>query len=357
MSSPALTHAKSAAPSPVPVSSPGEPPAHVQVIQMAIAIWLSRAIYAAARLGVADLLADGARSADELAQATGADAPSLHRLLRALASRGVFTEVEPRRFALTPLGAALKSGAPGAARAAVLTLAGDWQWKAWGEFLYSLQSGKPAMDKVWGMPLFEYLGEHPDDSACFGEAMVAMHGAEAVAVLAAYDFSELGSLADLGGGTGSLLAGILQAYPKMRGLVFDLPATVAAAKARIAAEGLAARCETQAGDFFKAVPGGYDGYLLSHVLHDWTDEQSVTILMNIRRAIAPDGRLLIVEIVLPQGDAPHHGKLLDLLMLTVPGGVERTAAEFNAVLAAAGFRIKRIIPTTTPQSIVEAIPD
>jgi SAM-dependent methyltransferase len=323
---------------------------------MAIAIWVSRAIYAAAQLGLADRLADGAKSADELAKATGTHAQALYRLLRALASRGLFTEVAPRHFALTELGAALKSGAPGAARAAVLTLAGDWQWRAWNGFLYSLETGKPAMDKAWDMTLFEYLERHPDDGASFGEAMVAMHGAEAQAVLATYDFAAAKSVADLGGGTGTLLTTILLAHPGLRGLLFDRADTIPAAQTRISALGLAARCETAAGDFFKAVPSGHDIHLLSHVLHDWNDEQSIAILKNCRRAIAPTGRLLIVEIVLPPGDAPHHGKLLDLLMLTVPGGLERTAGEFTGLLEAAGFRLARVIPTATPQSIVEALP-
>ena len=356
MSSPAIKEATSAAAGSPTVSSQGEPPPYARVIQMAIAIWVSRAIYAAARLGLADLLADGSKSADALAQASGTHAPSLYRLLRALASRGLFTEVTPRHFALTPLGAALKSGAPGAARAAVLTLAGDWQWRAWGDVIYSLETGKPAMDKAWDMPLFEYLERHPDDSANFGEAMVAMHGAEAQAVLAVYDFSTAKSVVDLGGGTGTLLTAILLAHPKLRGLLFDRADTIPAAQTRISALGLSTRCETVAGDFFRAAPSGHDIYLLSHVLHDWNDEQAITILKNCRRAIAPTGRLLIVEIVLPPGDAPHHGKLLDLLMLTVPGGLERTAEEFADLLESAGFRLARVIPTATPQCIVEALP-
>ncbi|MGE0563199.1 MAG: methyltransferase [Pseudolabrys sp.] len=323
---------------------------------MAIAIWASRAIYAAARLGIADLLAGGPKTAEAIADATGTHAPSIHRLLRALASRGLFTETAPKTFALTPLGAALRTGAPGAARGAVLTLAGDWQWKAWDEFLYSLKTGKPAMDKVWNAPLFDYLVANPEDGALFDEAMVGMHEAEGPAVVAVYDFSKFKSIVDLGGGTGSLLTAILRTYPQLRGIVFDLEKTMPAAERRLADAGLRDRCDAVAGDFFKSVPADHDCYLLSHVLHDWTDEQSIAILRNCRKAIPSDGRLLIVETVLPPGDVPHHGKLLDLLMLTVPGGLERTADEYAGLLEAAAFRLSRVIPTQTPQSIVEAMP-
>lgn len=331
-------------------------PPQVQLIQMAVAVWAARAVYAAAKLGLPDLLADGPHSAADLAQATATDPAALYRLLRALASRGVFTEVGPQRFALTALGAALKSGAPGGARAAVLTLAGDWQWKAWDNVLFSLRTGKPALDATFGMPLFEYLAAHPDDGALFGEAMVGMHGAVGAAVVAAYDFSQLGSVIDVGGGTGTLLRTILNANPKLRGTLFDLPDTISEARISVAASGLSDRCVCVAGDFFKNVPAGHDAYVMAHVLHDWTDEQALPMLRNCRRAIPDGGRLLIVEAVLPPGDTPHHGKMMDLLMLTVTGGLERSAEQFSALVGAAGFKLLRVIPTATHQSIVEAIP-
>lgn len=357
MASPASTVViPSAAQPPAPAGAGGSPP-HVQVIQMAIAIWASRAIYAAAKLGIADLLAAGPKTADQLAAAVDAHPRSIYRLMRALASRGLFTETAPKTFALTPLGAALQTGAPGAARGAVLTLAGDWQWKAWDEFLYSLNTGKPAMDKAWGVPLFDYLVQHEQDGLLFDEAMVGMHAAEGPAVAAVYDFSGFDSIVDLGGGTGSLLTAILRTNPKPRGTVFDLDKTIPGALQRLGDAGLRDRCKAVGGNFFKSVPAGHDCHLLSHVLHDWTDEQSIAILKNCRKAIAKDGRLLILETVLPPGDTPHHGKLLDLLMLTVPGGIERTAEEYAELLEAASFRLSRVIPTATPQSIVEAIPN
>lgn len=331
-------------------------PPHVQLIQMAVAVWAARAVYAAAKLRLPDLLANGPRTAGDLAQATGVDSDALHRLMRALASRGVFTEVGPQCFALTALGTALKSGASGGARAAVLTLAGDWQWKAWDNFLFSLRTGQPALGATVGMPLFDYLAAHPEDGALFCEAMIGMHGAVGTAVVATYDFSRFRSIIDVGGGTGTLLRTILQTNMNLRGTLFDLPDTIREAKKAVAASGLSNRCKCVAGDFFNEVPTGYDAYVLAHVLHDWTDEQALPILRNCRRAIIDGGRLLIVEAVLPPGDTPHHGKMMDLLMLTVTGGLERTAEQFEALLADANFRLERVISTSTHQSIVEAVP-
>jgi len=335
---------------------PADVPPHVQLIQMAIAVWTARGVYAAAKLQLPDLLADGPRTAHDLAQATGTNAGALYRLMRALASQGVFTEVGPQRFALAPLGSALLSGAQGSARAAVLTLAGEWQWKAWDQFLFSLRTGEPALRAAFGMPLFGYLTAHPDDGALFDEAMIGMHGPVAAAVVAAYDFSRFRSIVDVGGGTGTLLRTILAANPNARGTLFDLSETIRHAEASVAGSPVAGRCEFVAGDFFKDIPAGHDVYVLAHVLHDWTDEQALPILANCRRAIADDGRLVIVEAVLSPGDTPHHGKMMDLLMLTVTGGLERTAEQFQALLARAGFDLVSVIPTSTHQSIVEAAP-
>jgi predicted O-methyltransferase YrrM len=317
-------------------------PSEVQIIQMGIAIWGARAVYAAARLGLADLLAAGPRTVEELALATGTHGRSLHRLLRALASQGVLTEAEPRRFALTPLGAALRSDAPGAARATIMTLAGDWQWKAWDHFLYSLQTGMPGMGRAHGMGVFQY--------------MVGLYGSVGSAVVSAYDVSRCQAVVDLGGGTGLLLAEILRAHENGRGILFERPEVIPQARRTIEAANLSARCRVVEGDFFTSVPAGHDTYLLSHVLHDWTDERALAILRNCRDAIANQGRLLIIEAVLPPGDMPHHSKLIDLVMLTVTGGVERSAEEYASLLAAAGFRLLQIHPTTTHQSIVEAVP-
>lgn len=329
---------------------------HIQLIQMVVAIWTARAVFAAAELGLADILGERALAVDELAQRTNTHPDALRRLLRALASRGILTETAPGCFALTTLGATLKSGAPGAARATLLTLGGDWQWQAWGEFLYSLRTGKPGLQKSSGLPLFDYLAKYPQDGARFNEAMVGMHGAVGSAVVCAYDFSAFNTIVDVGGGTGKLLTTILKSAPRARGLLYELPDVLPQARGLIEEAGLSARCDVAGGDFFQSVPAGHDAYILAHVLHDWTDEQALPLLRSCRKAISPNGRLLIVEAVLPPGDIPHHGKLMDLLMLTVTGGMERSEEEFRRLLSAADFRMKRVVKTTTHQSVVEAEP-
>ncbi len=329
-------------------------PPYLELIGMATAIWKARALYAAAHLGVVDLLAAEPQDVAALATRTGTHAPSLHRLLRALASFGVLTEAEPRRFALTRLGAALRQGAAGAARSTVLTLAGDWQWQAWSHFLASLTTGKTGLAAAAGQDLFAYLAAHPQDGAHFDEAMVGLYGGLWPAVVAAWDFSPLKSVADIGGGVGLLLAEILSAHPHMRGLLLEQEATVAKARQVMQQRGLTRRCEIVTGDFFTAVPSGHDTYVLAHVLHDWDDAQCLSILRRCHEAMHRDARLLIVETVLPAGDAPHPGKLLDLVMLTVTGGRERTEQEFADLLAAAGLRLVRVVPTAAEQSIVEA---
>jgi SAM-dependent methyltransferase len=329
---------------------------HAQLIEMAIAIWRARALYAAAALRLPDLLAAGARSAEELAAETKTHAPSLYRLLRALAACGLFRELQPRMFVTTPLGAALQSGAPGAAHSTILTLAGDWQWKAWDHFLECLRTGEPGLKSATGKTLFDFLTANPVDGTHFDAAMVGMHGAVGPALLAAYDFSKFASVVDIGGGTGGLLAALLNSSVTQRGVLFEQPATAVLARAHFRKTGLAERCEAIEGDFFETIPAGHDAYILSHVLHDWDDDRCLSILRNCRRAIPPTGRLLIVEAVLPDGDAPHHGKLMDLLMLTITGGKERTAAEFADLLHGANFALARVIPTSTHQNIVEAMP-
>jgi hypothetical protein len=331
--------------------------AHLRLAEMVMAIWPARAIFAAAQLAIPDHLARGALNTDEISRLTACHAPSLRRLLRALASCGIVTEVSPDCFGLTTLGSALRTDAPGSAKALVMTIAGDWQWAAWGDFLHSLRTGQSGLLKSSGLDLFSYLAAHPEEHACFNQAMIGIHGATAAAVAEAYDFNTLDTIVDVGGGTGTLLKTILEATRHPRGILFDLPETAREARAAIAKDGLAGRCTVADGDFFESVPAAHDCYILAHVLHDWTDAEAIAILRNCRHAISQKGRLLIVEAVLPEGDSPHHGKLMDLLMLTVTGGVERTEREFTGLLTATGFKLERVIPTSTHQSIVEATPD
>jgi hypothetical protein len=315
------------------------PPPHAQLIQMVLGHWVSRIIYAAAELGLADHLAAGPQTAESLAGVTRTNAAALYRLLRTLANFGVVTEGAERRFALTPLGEALKTGAPGAARATILTFGGDLMTETWRHVVYSVQTGKPAVDKAVGMPIFDWLAKHPAEASLFGETMIGFHGAEPAAIAAAYDFSKLGTIIDVGGGTGNLLTTILGAHAQPRGVLFDLPHVKADATDLIQKRGLANRVSMQTGSFFESVPTGGDAYILSHVIHDWSEEQCVTILAHCRRAMKPGSRLLIIEMVLPPGNTPHPGKLLDIMMLVGPGGQERTADEYRALLAKAGFRL------------------
>jgi hypothetical protein len=330
---------------PVETETAAELPAHVQLIQMCAGGWVSAALYAAAKLGIADHLADGARSAAELAPATGTHAPSLHRFMRTLAGFGILAEQEAQRFALTPLGDALKTGAPGSARSTLIAFGGPAFWRSWEEILYSLETGKAAFEKVWGMPLFDYLGKHPEAASHFSEAMVGFHGSEPPTVAEAYDFSGIKTIVDVGGATGNMLAALLSRHVGLRGVLFDLPHVVRDAPALLKARGVDARVTIEPGSFFERVPAGHDAYLLSHIIHDWSEEQCLTILGHCRTAMRADGRLLIVETVLPEGNAPHQGKLQDL-----------TEAEYAALLGKAGFQLRRVVPTTSVVSIVEAVP-
>ena len=329
-------------------------PPHAQLIQMASAYWVSKLIYAAARLGLADQLAAGPKSAAELAGPTRTHAPALHRLMRTLASLGILTERDAQRFALTPLGEALKTGAPGSARATVLTFSSPYFVGAFEEIMHSLQTGKTGFEKANGKPIFDYFAEHPEDASRFSETMVGFHGAEPAAVAAAYDFSGCGKVVDVGGATGNMLAAVLKRYPNPRGVLFDMPHVVADAPALLKERGVESRVSIESGSFFEKVPAGGDAYILSHIIHDWSEEQCLTILGHCKKAMKPDGRLLIVEMVLPTGDTPHPGKILDMVMLVVPGGQERTESEYSTLLKKAGFKLLRVVPTESAVSVVEA---
>jgi len=331
-------------------------PPHVQLIQMGTASWISAMVYAAAKLGIADHLASGPKSAEELAGLTGTHAPSLHRLLRTLAGLGVFTEKQPQRFALTPLGEALRTGAPGAARATLIAFNNPAFWHTWEEILHSLRTGGTAFEKTHGMPLFDYLAQHPEEASFFSQAMVGFHGEEPPAVAAAYDFSGAKTIVDVGGATGNMLAAILSRHAGPRGVLYDRPHVVRDAPALLKARGVADRVAIEPGDFFERVPAGGDAYILSHIIHDWNEEQCLTILGHCREVLRRDGRLLIVETVLPEGDTPHQGKMQDIVMLVFPGGRERTEAEYASLLGKAGFRLNRVVPTTSVVSVVEAVP-
>ncbi len=324
---------------------------HEQLAHLLSGYWYTQTIYVAAKLGLAELLRDGPRSAEELATATGTNPRALYRLLRALASIGLFAE-EAGRFALTPLGECLHDPST----KAMATMRGECQYRAWGELLYSVQTGRPAFEKVYGKPIFDYFAENPETGRLFDQAMTGVHGRETEAMLEAYDFTGMGTLADIGGGNGSVVTALLEKYPAMNGILFDLPGVVARAKANLEAAGLIGRCQVMAGNFFAAVPAGADAYLLRHIIHDWDDDKCVAILRNCRRAMGPGGRLLLVEGVVPPGNEPSVSKFFDLAMLVLPGGMERTQEEYRQLFAAAGFRLTRVVPTRTWVSVLEGEP-
>lgn len=242
----------------------------------------------------------------------------------------------------------------GSARSTLRTFAGPAFTRGFENIVYSVKTGRTGFEKAHGKPIFDYLADNPLEASMFSETMVGFHGAEPAAVAAAYDFSAFGTIVDVGGATGNMLAAILTRHPKPRAVLFDRSQVVADAPALLASAGVMERVEIAGGDFFVSVPSGGDAYILSHILHDWSEEQCLTILRNIRKSMNPDGRLLVVETVLPAGDDPHPGKLLDIVMLVIPGGEERTEAEYAPLLAKAGFRLQRVVPTESPVSIVEA---
>ena len=330
-------------------------PPHAQLIQMASAYWVSCIVHAAAKLDLADRLAAAPKSAAEIARDAGLNAPALYRLMRSLAGLGILTETEDQRFALTPLGAALKSGAPGHARATILTFCNPYFMSAIEGLTESVRTGKTAFEKLQGMPVFDYLGKHLEEASLFNETMIGVHGGEPPAVAEAYDFSKLTTIVDVGGSTGNMLATILGRHQHLRGILADLPHVVKEAPPLLKSKGVAERVTIEAHDFFKSAPKGGDAYILSHVIHDWSEAQCLTILGNVRNAMPDDARLLIVEMVLPGKDEPHFGKILDMVMLALPGGEERTAEEYEALLAKAGFRLTRVVPTQSTVSVIEAV--
>lgn len=321
---------------------------HDQLAHLLSGYWYTQTIYVAAKLGLAELLKDGPKSAQELAQATTTNPRALYRLLRALASIGIFAE-EQGRFVLTPLAGCLLDPS----MKALATVRGEGQYRAWGELLYSVQSGQTAFEKVYGKPIFDYFSDHPETGKLFDQAMTGVHGRETEAMLEAYDFTGIGTLADIGGGNGSVLTAVLQRYPAMQGILFDLPTVGERAKSNLAAAGLEGRCSVMDGSFFESVPGGADAYLLRHIIHDWDDEKSITILRNCRRAMGQGGKLLIVEGVVPLGNEPSVSKFFDLAMMVLPGGMERTEEEYQQLFEAAGFQLTRIVPTRTWVSVIE----
>lgn len=309
----------------------------------------------AAQLGIADLLKDGSKSNDELAITTGVDAKSLYRLLRALASVGIFAEGISGYFELTPLAECLQSDRNNSLRAYAIKSGQAWEWQPWGYLLESVKTGKPVIKNIFGMDIFDYLANDASAAKLYNQAISNFSEKQDVAITSGYNFSFIRNLVEVAGGRGTLIASILKANLTMQGILFDLPHVVADTKPLIEALELQDRCQLVGGNFFESVPTGGDAYLLRYIIHDWDDERAITILKNCYEAMQSNGRVLLVEMVIPQGNEPFYGKLLDLQMLLNYGGRERTEVEYQVLLETAAFLLTKIYPVAAPVSVIEAI--
>ena len=319
---------------------------------------ISACLYAAASLNIADLLASGPRGIDALASETKTKADRLYRVLRALVSVGVFFESQPRTFALSPAAELLRSDVPNSHRGFVLWTACPFVVSVTSHILHSVQTGQPAVEHLHGKPAFECMSSMPEVAFAFNEGMTSISGFLAPAVLDAYSFDGIDTLMDVAGGHGYFLCQALERYPQMKGILLDLPSVVEGAKCAICERRMDHRCEPVAGNFFEHIPAGPDAYFMQHIMHDWDDERCLKILNNVKQALSgrKNGRLIVSDAVLPETSEPHPGKLLDLLMMLFPGGRERTEKEWHALFDAAGFRITKIVPTSAPESVIEAVP-
>lgn len=327
-------------------------PPYAQMMQFILGNWISKPIYVAAELGIADMIAYGPKSIDELAHMSKTHAPSLYRVMRALASVGIFSETSEKRFELTPMAECLKTGAM---RSIAVMFNSDWHDKAWENLLYSVRTGEVAFDKAHGMPIFDWFRKHPRAAEIYHEANAIKAMTSHRAIIDAYDFSGINTLTDVGGGHGALMAEILGANPEMKGVIAELPSVVQDAKEFIHTKGLHTRCEVIECDFFKGIPAGSDAYLMSHILHDWNDEKCQRILENCHAAMKPGSTLLIVESIIPPGNEFSVAKLLDLEVFVMGGGRERTEEEFRDLFESSGFTLSRVVPTQESISVIEGI--
>jgi len=318
--------------------------------------WKARALYAAARLGIADLIARGVDTDASLAKTLKADARSLFRLLRFLCSFGIFAQRQDGRFELTELGTLLRNDVSGSMRALVIFQNGDPLYAAWGDVVRSIRAGDEAFTHVHGMNLFAYNAQHPEENDIFNSAMVSSSGTFVDDLAEGYPFGSISSVADIGGGIGRTLVALLKRHPHLRGLVYDTPMVYAAAQRYVEDQGMQDRCEVRSGDFFQSVPQGYDLYMMSRIIHDWDDERATVILRTCRGAMRDASRLLILERVVPPPNQPSAATATDVLMMLVMGGRERTHDEYQALLEAAGLTLLSTTPIASEMHIVEAGP-
>ncbi len=330
-------------------------PPSSRMMQIITGFWTSCCIYNAAKLDVADLLSNKSLTAEQLAEATHTDAPSLYRMMRALASVEIFRENEKGEFTNTVLSETLKSDVPGSMKAMAIAQLGD-HYNAWGNLLYSIKTGNIAFDKVEGMNVWQYYETHPEEGLNFMKAMTGSTPAAINNVIPAYDFSDFKTIVDVGGGNGALLMAILQTAIHAKGIVFDEEYVTNETQKEIATKKFSERCSVKAGSFFDSVPEGADCYVMKHILHDWNDEKSIQILGNCKKAMKPDSKLLVIEAVIPTGNSPHPGKFMDINMMAMTGGKERTEKEYSTLFDKAGLKLSRVIHTPIQTlSILEVI--
>ncbi len=331
-------------------------PPEIKIKHKASGYWLSQCLYVAAKLGIADLLTDGPKHCDELAAATNTNSDNLYRVLRALASVGVFAETEPRYFQLTPMAECLRGDAPNSVKDTTLMLLDEVHYGAWGNLLHSVQTGESSFEYLHGMSFFEYVRENPATGETFDRAMTEDSSKQAKAIVANYSFAEVKTVVDVGGGAGILIAAILRNNPHLKGILLELPHVIKKALPVLKNVGASDRCQLVEGDFFTTIPTTGDVYLLKNVLHNWDDEKAIAILRNCRRAMGQKGKLLVIERVIHPGNEPAFSKLLDLEMLVMTsGGRERTEVEFCELFKTAGFELTKITPTSQDVSLLEGV--
>ncbi|HXJ07284.1 MAG TPA: methyltransferase [Candidatus Acidoferrum sp.] len=331
------------------------PPAHVGILQIINGTYVAGAIACLAQLGIPDLVEAGPKSVEELAPQVNANPQALYRLMRATASVGVLAEGADGKFSETPMSAVLRRNGSPSLRAFAIMGGREWHGRGWAHLEHCVRTGKQALDRIYGTPIFEYFGQHPEEAQVFNDAMTALSTIDSPAVAESYSFDGIHSIVDVGGGHGLLLATILARNPHMKGTLYDVPRVVEGAKDG-PLKPLMKRCTLASGDMFSSVPAGADAYIMKHIIHDWPDDLCLKILKACRKSVNAGGKLLVVDWVIQPGNDFSPGKFLDLQMLIFPGGCERSEKQFRDLFAAAGWQLTRILTTAAGESIVEGIP-
>lgn len=337
-----------------PINTGGPPPEAI-LMQMLFGPLTQQCICVATKLKIADLVAEYPQTIAQLAAKTNSNEDALYRVLRMLSSIGIFKQ-EGRKFGLTPIASLLRSGDPNSMYSFAIMMGEDWIWRNWGELMYSVQTGKTAHHKVHGMSSFEYFTSNTKAGTIFNNAMTNLSKGVVAPIVEAYDFSKVSKVADIAGGHGMLLSGVLKSYPKVSGVLFDLSPVIAGSSFLLQEEGVSDRVELESGDFFNSIPAGADIYLMKHIIHDWDDAGSIKILKNLRSAMDDNAKVLIIEMVVPEENEASPSKIMDILMMIMEGGKERTGKEYKNLLEAVDLKLTRIIPTKSPYSLVEAEP-